>query len=53
MKWKKLGQVFNPQTWDDGVQREWMVRHSQCTSTLVFDDFVRVYFSCRPKNDEQ
>ena len=53
MKWKKLGQVFNPQTWDDGVQREWMFSHSQCTSTLVFDDFVRVYFSCRPKNDEQ
>lgn len=52
MKWKKIGHIFNPQTWDDGVEREWMFSHSQCTSTLVFDNFVRVYFSCRPPKDE-
>lgn len=52
MKWKKLGQVFNPQIWDDGFHREWMNSHAQCTSTLIFDDFVRVYFSSRYPKDE-
>ncbi len=52
MKWKKEGQIFNPTSWSDGIEREWMKTHSQCTHTLIFDDFVRVYFSCRPKNDE-
>ena len=52
MKWKKLGQVFDPTTWDDGVDREWMRSHSQCTSTLVFKDFVRIYFSCRYEKDK-
>tara|TARA_R110000796_G_scaffold4997_8_gene18934 strand:+ start:2764 stop:3729 length:966 start_codon:yes stop_codon:yes gene_type:complete len=51
MKWKKLGQVFNPTTWDDGVKRKWMKSHSQSVSTLVKDDCVRVYFSCRPKRE--
>jgi predicted GH43/DUF377 family glycosyl hydrolase len=53
MKWKKLGQIFNPQSWNDGVERDWMFSHSQCASALVFDNFIRVYFSCRPKNDEE
>ena len=52
MKWKKLGQVFNPQIWDDGFHREWMNSHAQCTSTLIFDDYVRVYFSSRYPKDE-
>lgn len=52
MKWKKLGQIFNPTTWNDGVQRSWMKTHSQCVHTLILDDVVRVYFSCRPDNDE-
>jgi predicted GH43/DUF377 family glycosyl hydrolase len=52
MKWKKLGQVFNPQIWNDGFDREWMNSHAQCTSTLIFDDFVRVYFSSRYSEDE-
>jgi len=51
MKWKKIGQIFNPQIWNDGIKREWMYSHSQCTSALVFDNFVRVYFSCRPPKD--
>jgi predicted GH43/DUF377 family glycosyl hydrolase len=49
MKWKKLGQIFNPTLWNDGVQREWMYSHSQCVSTVIMEDRVRVYFSCRPK----
>lgn len=52
MKWKKLGQIFDPTTWNDGIDREWMKSHSQCKSTLVFDDFVRIYFSSRYDNDK-
>jgi predicted GH43/DUF377 family glycosyl hydrolase len=49
MKWKKLGQIFNPKDY----QTEWMKEFSQCTSTLVFENFVRVYFSCRPDKDSE
>ena len=52
MKWKKLGQIFDPTTWNDGIDRPWMKTHSQCTHALVLDDVVRIYFSCRPENDE-
>lgn len=51
MIWRKLGQIFNPTVYNDGVDRPWMKAFAQCTSTLVFEDFVRVYFSCRPEND--
>jgi len=51
MNWKKLGQVFNPTTWDDGIKRDWMKTHSQSVSTLIKPDCVRVYFSCRPDKD--
>ena len=51
-KWKKLGRIFNPQDVNDGIERKWMAGFSQCTSALIYDDFVRVYFSCRPENDE-
>ncbi len=46
MKWRKLGRVFDPTKVED---RPWMQEFAQCTSTLLFDDFVRVYFSCRPR----
>lgn len=52
MKWKKLGQLFSPQKINDGIEREWMKEYSQCTSTIVFEDFIRIYFSCRPFKDE-
>jgi predicted GH43/DUF377 family glycosyl hydrolase len=48
-KWEKLGRVFNPTTVKG---RPWLKEFAQCTSTLIFDDFVRVYFSCRPLKDE-
>lgn len=48
MKWKKLGQIFNPTE----HQNDFMKEFSQCTSTLIFDSFVRIYFSCRPYKDE-
>jgi predicted GH43/DUF377 family glycosyl hydrolase len=48
--WKKLGKVFTPQ---GIVGRSWMSEFAQAPATLVFDDFVRVYFSCRPPADER
>tara|TARA_R110001632_G_scaffold187583_1_gene308014 strand:+ start:1347 stop:2315 length:969 start_codon:yes stop_codon:yes gene_type:complete len=54
MKWKKLGQIFDPTVWTDGVDRsDWMKTHSQCTHTLILPHVVRVFFSCRPDNDKQ
>ena len=52
MKWKKLGHIFDPTNWNDGIDRPWMKTHSQCPSTQIFDTHVRVYFSCRPHPDE-
>lgn len=47
-KWKKLGRVFNPQD-VEGV--DWLKEFAQAPSVLIFNDFVRVYFSCRPLPD--
>lgn len=48
-RWNKLGKVFTPQE----VQgRDWLREFAQAPATLIFDDFVRVYFSCRPPADE-
>jgi predicted GH43/DUF377 family glycosyl hydrolase len=51
MKWKKLGHIFDPTTWKDGIDRPWMKSHSQCTHALVLENVVRIYFSCRPENE--
>lgn len=47
--WKKMGRVFNP---EEVLDRPWLKQFAQAPATLVFDDFVRVYFSCRPPPDE-
>jgi hypothetical protein len=47
-KWQKLGKVFDPRQVTD---RPWLREFAQAPATLVFDDHVRVYFSCRPKAD--
>ncbi len=50
MKWKKLGRVFNPV--EHHLPND-CVQFAQSPQALVFDDFVRVYFSTRsvdPKN---
>ena len=47
-RWEKLGNIFNPSMLDTP---EWMNEFAQAPATLIFDDFVRVYFSCRPKQD--
>lgn len=47
-RWKKVGRVFNPQSHHD---RPWLKEFAQGPATLVLEDRVRVYFSCRPPAD--
>lgn len=47
--WKKLGRVFDP-TQIAGPY--WMKEFAQAPAVLIFDDFIRVYFSCRPGPDK-
>jgi hypothetical protein len=50
MKWEKLGRIFNP---IEHVLPNQCAEFAQSPQTLVFDDFVRIYFSTRqvdPKN---
>lgn len=49
-KWKKLGRVFDP---TEVTNRSWLKQFAQAPSVLIFDDFIRVYFSCRPPADEK
>ena len=44
MKWRKLGRIFDPTRHQlpNGC-----VQFAQSPQTLMFDDFVRVYFSTR------
>jgi predicted GH43/DUF377 family glycosyl hydrolase len=51
MKWNKIGHIFDPTIINDGIDRPWMTAYSQCPSTQIFENFVRVYFSCRPNPD--
>jgi hypothetical protein len=48
MIWKKLGKIFDP---NDHKWNNDFIGFAQSPQTIVFDDFVRVYFSIR-KNDE-
>jgi len=49
-KWNKLGRIFNPR---ETQGRSWLREFAQGPCTLLFDDFVRVYFSCRPPPDQK
>jgi hypothetical protein len=49
-KWNKIGKVFTPQ---DVQGRSWLKEFAQAPATLVLDDCLRVYFSCRPPVDER
>lgn len=49
-KWRKLGRVFNP---CETNGKPWLKEFAQAPSALVFDDFVRIYFSCRPAPDDK
>ena len=46
--WQKLGKVFTPQ---EHPGRPWLDAFAQAPATLVLEDRVRVYFSCRPPPD--
>lgn len=48
--WKKLGRPFIPQ---DVQDRPWLAEFAQAPGTLILQDRVRVYFSCRPRPDER
>ena len=48
-KWNKLGKVFDPRHVAD---RPWIREFAQAPASLVFDEFVRIYFSCRPPPDQ-
>jgi len=47
-QWKKIGKVFTPQEVKD---RAWLKEFAQAPATLLLDDAVRVYFSCRPHQE--
>jgi hypothetical protein len=50
MKWKKLGKIFDPKdhSWHDNF-----LGFAQSPQAIVFDDFVRVYFSIRKSDSSQ
>lgn len=47
MKWKKLGKIFDPR---DYTLPHDCVEFAQSPQALVFDNFVRIYFSTRQKD---
>ena len=47
MKWKKLGKIFDP---TEHKLSNGCVEFAQSPQTLVFSDFVRIYFSTRAKD---
>ena len=47
MKWKKLGKIFDP---TDHKLANNCVEFAQSPQALVFDDYVRIYFSTREKD---
>lgn len=46
--WIKKGVVFDPTQIDNGA---WMKEFAQAPSVLIYETYVRVYFSCRPLPD--
>ena len=48
-RWKKLGRIFNP---IDFAGQGWMQEYAQAPSVVIFDNYVRIYFSSRALPDE-
>lgn len=48
-KWKKLGRIFNP---IDVENLDYLKQFAQAPSVLIFDEYIRIFFSCRPNPDE-
>lgn len=47
--WEKLGRVYNPHDYKN--RKDWMFEFALAPWTLIFDEFVRVYFGSRPIRD--
>jgi hypothetical protein len=47
MRWKKLGKIFDPTKFNLSDK---CFEFAQSPQTLIFDDFVRIYFSTREKD---
>jgi hypothetical protein len=47
MKWKKLGKLFDPTEY---LLPYDCLEYAQSPQTIVFDDFVRIYYSTRSKD---
>jgi predicted GH43/DUF377 family glycosyl hydrolase len=47
--WKRIGQVFNPLV---DSREPWMTEFAQAPASLVFEEFLRIYFSTRPPRDQ-
>lgn len=48
LEWKKHGLIFDAVGFEG---RDWLKAFAQAPSVLIFDDHIRVYFSCRPDPD--
>jgi len=48
MKWEKLGRIFNP---TNASLPNNCLEFAQAPQTLLFDDFVRIYFSSRERDN--
>lgn len=46
MRWHKHGKIFDPREFSG---RPWMMLYAQAPSAVIYDTFIRVYFSCRPE----
>lgn len=47
-KWEKLGRFYNPAETSD---RLWMKEYAQSASVIKFENYIRVFFSCRSAAD--
>jgi len=50
MKWKKLGQIFD---FNASPLKDSFASHAQSPQAVVFDDFVRIYFTARIRDSEK
>lgn len=49
--WHKLGHIYNP--YNDSKRPAWRWNFAQGINTIIFEDYLRVYFCCREKPNEK
>lgn len=49
-KWKKEGRIFDPAS---VMGKPWLHEFAQAPSVLIYENYVRVYFACRPAPDSK